>query len=74
VCNASGELNRTNNIEHHWVLTGNDDFAGLWNSDCVDFKLSSRDTYTLTVTVQGADGKTSLPARPLLLGGGIELP
>jgi hypothetical protein len=74
VCNASGQLNQISNIEHHWVSTGNDDFVWLGNSDCADFKLSSRDAYTLTVAVQGADGKTALPARPLLLGGGIELP
>ena len=74
VCRASGQLNQINNVEHHWVLTGSYDFAALWNSDCVDLKLNPRETYKLTITVEGAEGETSLGARPLLAGGGIELP
>ncbi len=74
ICRASGQLKHINNAAHHWVLAASNDFAGLWNSDCINLTLNPREVYTLTVTVDGAEGDTSLPARPILKGGGIELP
>jgi hypothetical protein len=74
VCSASSSLKQIGSAEHHWVLTGNADFARLWNSDCMDLNLGVHETYTVSLTVEAADTQNTLYAHPILLGGGIELP
>jgi hypothetical protein len=58
-----------------WVFSQSASETILWHPECRDIRFIPNKTYTLRIEIEADDNSTrSLPARPFLRGGGLELP
>jgi hypothetical protein len=76
VCTATGNLSGARNRDRSaWVLASTSSSASFWQPRCQQLPFSRFKTYTVKVTVSGADDHSPhRMLRPILQGGGNELP
>jgi len=74
VCHASGRPADANS-EGVWVLMSGPGVAGYWHYQCNGFRVSTLETYRLTIRVTNVGPQAEkVVVVPTLEGGGIELP
>ena len=76
LCSVNGNLSDAENRDRDsWVLASSSSSAYFWQSRCQQLPIRRFKTYLIKVTVSGVDGRSPRKMlRPVLLGGGIELP
>jgi hypothetical protein len=74
LCNVSGHIS-DGLTDSSWILTSSTNSAALYQRACTDIPMHTNRTYTLTLSVVGADlSSTTVSLKPYLSGGGNELP
>jgi hypothetical protein len=76
VCEGSGSLSDAGTREHStWALASSTSQASFWHASCVQVPTSRSKTYIVKVRTSGVDPRSPhSTVRPMLEGGGIELP
>jgi len=75
ICQASGPPLEHGQNPNGWVLMLGGDEAAYWHWNCVWFRFSPRDHYTMTLRIRDIDPKTpKINLVPILKGGQPDLP